>query len=78
MGAVPLTAFSTRTCLYEWPVEPQSNKVINDVGKDLEHVAPYLDHVNVFNSDPSACINTRRVYFACESIIPSSAPRRLG
>ena len=63
---VPLTAFCTPTGLYEWPVMPQGSsglpgwfvKVINEVIKDLNQVAAYLDDVIVFDSDPIAHVQT--------------------
>ena len=38
-------------------------KVINEVTKDLEQVAAYLDDVMVFDSDPSAHVKTIRALF---------------
>ena len=66
--AVPLTAFSTPNSLYERLVMPQGSsaspgwlvKVINEVIKGLEQVAAYLDDVIVFDSDPTAHVDTMR------------------
>ena len=68
---VPLTAFCTLTGLYEWLVMPQGSsaslgwfvKVINEVIKDLNQVAAYLDDVIVFDSDPIAHVQTIRSLF---------------
>ena len=63
---VPLTAFCTPTGLYEWLVMPQGSsaspgwfvKAINEVIKDLNQVAAYLDDVIVFSSDPVEHVRT--------------------
>ena len=57
----PLTAFCTPTRLFEWLVMPQGSsaapgwsvKVINEVIKDLDRVAAYLDDVIVFDPEPA-------------------------
>ena len=66
-----LTWFYTPTGLYEWLVVLQGRsaspewfiKVLNDVTKDLEQVAAYLDDVIVFDSDPTAHVTTVRALF---------------
>ena len=68
---VPLTAFCTCTGLYEWLGMPQGSraspgwivKVINEVIKSLEQVAAHLDDVIVFDSDPTAHVETMRAVF---------------
>ena len=68
---VPLKAFYTPTCLYEWLVMPQGStaspgwfvKVINEVFKDVKQVAAYLDDVIVFDSDPVAHVRKIRSIF---------------
>ena len=65
---VSLTAFCTPTGLYGWLVMPQGSraspgwfvKVINEVIEGLEQVAAYLDDVIVFDSDPTAHVDTMR------------------
>ena len=65
---VPLAAFCTPTGLYEWLIMPQGSsaspgwfvKVINEVIEGLEQVAAYLDDVIVFDSDPTAHVDTMR------------------
>ena len=68
---VPLTAFCTITCLYEWLVMPQDSSalpgwfvnVFNEVIKGLTQVAAYLDDVIVFDSDPVTHVRTIRPLF---------------
>ena len=68
---LPLTAFCTPTDLYEWFVMAQGSsasprwfvKVINEVIQDLNQVAPNLDDVTVFDSDPIAHVQTIRSLF---------------
>ena len=68
---VPLTAFCTPTDLFEWLVMPQGSsaspgwffKVTNEVIKDLQQVAAYLDDVIVFDCDPIAHVPTIRSLF---------------
>ena len=68
---VPLTAFCTPTQLFEWLVMPQGSnatpgwlvKVINEVIKDLERVAAFLDDVIVFDPDPAAHVANIRSLF---------------
>ena len=68
---VPLTACCTPTGLYEWLVMPQGNSaspgwfviVINEVIKGLEQVTVYFDDVIIFDSDPTAYVNTMRTLF---------------
>ena len=68
---IPLTAFCTPTCLFEWLVMPQRCsaapawfvKVINEVIKGLDRVAAYLDDVIVFDADPSRHVaNTKDLF----------------
>ncbi|CAB1107122.1 unnamed protein product [Ectocarpus sp. CCAP 1310/34] len=67
---IPLTAFATPTCLFEWLKMPmgasQSSgrwmKVINEVIKNLEGVDPYLDDVVLYDKTPADHIRTMRAF----------------
>ncbi len=68
---IPLTAFITSSGLFEWLKMPQGSaaapgwfcKVVNEVIKNLENVASYLDDLIVFDADPAAHIATMRNLF---------------
>ena len=68
----PLTASCTPTRLLEWLVVPQGSsaapgwfvKVVDEVAKDLERVAAYLDDVNRLRAPtPTAGVNNIRALF---------------
>ena len=68
---IPLTAFGIPTRLFEWLVMPQGSnaalgwfvKVVNEVIRDLDRVAAYLDDVIVFDPDPTAHVANIRSLF---------------
>ena len=69
--AMPLTAFCTLTCLFEWLVMPQGSsaapgwfvKVINEIIKGLVRVATYFDDVIVFDAYPSLHVTYMKNFF---------------
>ena len=81
---IPLTAFCTPTRLFEWLLMPQGSsasprsfvKVINEVIKDLERVAAYLDDVIVFDTDPASHVDNIRDLFQRLRKQPKTSPRQ--